>query len=113
MPEYGPFGDLVKAPMNNLLRIPQPASTMMAFVISEGQSVGTSADHTHSNRWTSWSNVLADIAPDRHRTGGPNADHNSGSSNYLYADGHVESISAASIKTRIDAGTNIAQPPGT
>ena len=111
VPEYGPFGNVIREPMNNLLRIQMPARTILAFVVSDGQPPGATSDHTHSGRWKNWNAVLADIAPDRHRGGSANADHTSGDSNYLYADGHVETIDAKVVKEKIDAGINIAVPP--
>lgn len=111
VPDYGPFGELLSPAMNNLLLIPRPSRTPMAFVISDTQPAGVSSDHTHSGRWTNWPAVLEDIAPDRFHTGSANADHTKGNSNYLYADGHVETLDAADVKAQIDSGINIARPP--
>jgi len=94
-------------PPPTLLNINSPADTMMAFVISEEHSVGLSTDHTHSNTWNSWASVIRDISPDRFTTN-KKPDHSKGSSNYLFADGHVESIKADIIKSRVDSGENIA-----
>jgi prepilin-type processing-associated H-X9-DG protein len=55
--------------------------------------------------------VYRDIAPDRFSIG-PARDHSRGTSNYLYVDGRVESISAAELKRKTDQGANIALPPG-
>ena len=55
--------------------------------------------------------LLTDIAPDRHRTGKATPDHTSGADNYLYADGHVAVIKAATLKKRYDSGEDIARPP--
>lgn len=66
-------------------------------------------DHAHASSWFSKSNVddglvrnavKADIQPDRH----------SGTSHYLYVDGHVETIAASQIDAWIDALCNFAQP---
>jgi prepilin-type N-terminal cleavage/methylation domain-containing protein/prepilin-type processing-associated H-X9-DG protein len=66
-------------------------------------------DHTHSTQWFSQLNkdnelvdqaVKLDIQPDRHFD----------AANYLYADGHVEVISAATIDEWIAAGTDFAKP---
>ncbi|MEM6885815.1 MAG: type II secretion system protein [Verrucomicrobiota bacterium] len=94
-------------PPPTLLKINNPAQTMMAFVISEQQSTGLSTDHTHSDSWNSWGNVTRDISPDRFTTS-EKADHSVGTSNYLFADGHVQSIKAQVIKARVDSGENIA-----
>jgi prepilin-type N-terminal cleavage/methylation domain-containing protein/prepilin-type processing-associated H-X9-DG protein len=66
-------------------------------------------DHTHSSQWFSQLNkdlgivdqaVKLDIQPDRHFD----------AANYLYADGHVDVISAATIDEWIAAGIDFAKP---
>jgi prepilin-type N-terminal cleavage/methylation domain-containing protein/prepilin-type processing-associated H-X9-DG protein len=66
-------------------------------------------DHTHSSQWFSQLNkdnelvdraVKLDIQPDRHFD----------TANYLYADGHVEVIPAATIDEWIAAGTDFGKP---
>ncbi len=109
IPRTDPFGNPIGEPTNNLLLIDNPARTMMAFIISDAQGVGDSNDHTHSSGWSSWPAFINDIAPDRFTTN-RQPDHSLGSSNYLYADGHVEKHAAAEIKERIEAGENIAEP---
>jgi prepilin-type processing-associated H-X9-DG protein/prepilin-type N-terminal cleavage/methylation domain-containing protein len=112
VPKYGPFGELIEPALNNFLRIPEPERTYMAFNISDSAAVGASNDHTHSDRWTDWNAVLADIEPNCFRLGNSNADHTNGSANYLFADGHVENIDARDMKALIDSGENFAEPPG-
>ena len=107
--EMDPFGNTIGPPTNNLLAIDNPARTMMAFICSDTTNVGVGNDHTHSRSWTSWPAVVSDISPDRF-TQNQAADHSVGSSNYLFADGHVESIEAIALKDRVDAGKNIATP---
>ncbi len=109
VPVIDGFTGEVLEPSNNLLLINSPARTMMAFTISDAMGVGAQDDHTHSGGWTSWTAVVNDISPDRFTTNQED-DHSSGSSNYLYADGHVEKHSAADIKERVEAGENIAEP---
>lgn len=111
VPEYDPFGNPVSEPYNRPALIPRPAKTMLAFTIAEDAPIGAQNDHTHSNRWSSWESVLGDISPDLHRVGKPNSDHTRGSSNYLFADGHVETWQAKELKARIEAGENPARPP--
>ena len=65
VPQLSPFGVPIGGPSNNLLMIKNPADTMLAFIVSDSQSLGSSSDHTHSDRWTSWSAVVNDITPDR------------------------------------------------
>lgn len=109
VPEMDPFGNVTGGPSNDLSAIASPSSTMMAFVCSDTTGVGPGNDHTHSSGWSSWNAVTKDIAPDRF-TISKNQDHSSGSSNYLFADGHVEKIRASTLKARADAGENIAKP---
>ncbi len=96
-----PFG----APLEShrkLDTLPRLCETIIVFEISDAAGVSTYNDHTHSRNWSQgWDSVVADIQPDRH---GPSA-------NYLFADGHVESLPAAKLRKRIEAGDNFAQPP--
>ncbi len=95
---------------NTVLALPRPAQTILAFIVAESKS-RLSADHTHSDAWTGWATLLADIEPDRHRLGSRDQSRTNGSANYLYADGHVENIDAAKVKALADAGENIARIP--
>ena len=107
--QIGPFGQPMGEPTNNLLLIDSPAETPMAFIIADLQGIGDSNDHTHSSRWSSWSAVVRDISPGRF--GGGNSPMRAlGSSNYLFADGHVAQVDAAVMKARIDSGDNFAKP---
>lgn len=110
VPETDPFGEPTGPALNRLSAIPQPERTMLGFICSDTTGAGPGNDHTHSNQWDGWGSVCADISPDRF--GGGARDHSKGRSNYLFADGHVESIAAAEVKRRTDSGTNIAKPPG-
>jgi prepilin-type N-terminal cleavage/methylation domain-containing protein/prepilin-type processing-associated H-X9-DG protein len=110
VPEIGPFGDPVGPQLNRPQAIPEPSRTMMAFVCSDSVGTGPGNDHTHSNQWSSWPAVCRDISPDRF--GGNGTDHVHGSSNYLFVDGRVESIRALDLKKKIEAGINVAKPPG-
>ena len=72
-----------------------------------------------SGQYSSWENLLGyssfnGIQPDRF--GGTDGriktdPHTSGYANYLYLDGHVESIPASQIKEWADSGFNFAKPP--
>lgn len=110
VPETDAWGDPVGRPLNRLSAIPDPSRTMLAFICADQWGAGPGNDHTHSNLWTTWSGVTNDIAPGRF--GGDKSSDAKGRANYLYADGRVESISAAFIKQKTDSGINIAQPPG-
>jgi prepilin-type N-terminal cleavage/methylation domain-containing protein/prepilin-type processing-associated H-X9-DG protein len=107
----GPFGNLVESYRNlDLLR--RPSATITIFECSDELPISIFADHTHSRSWDAgWDSLLFDIQPDRHRTSGANTTHTRGAANYLFADGHVETIQAASVKRRLTSGENIARPP--
>jgi prepilin-type N-terminal cleavage/methylation domain-containing protein/prepilin-type processing-associated H-X9-DG protein len=110
VPLVGPFGDLLdeRYKIDNL---PRPSETMMLFEVADNYGPNAFADHTHSRGWfLGWKHVLGDIQPDRHVSGGPALDHTKGRANYLFADGHVEAIKAATLKAQIDQGINPADP---
>lgn len=111
VPEVGPWGDPIGPARNRPAAIPEPSRTILAFTCSDRWGPGPGNDHTHSNLWSSWSAVRADIAPGRFG-GGENPAAVKGRANYLYADGRVESIPAAIVKQKTESGTNIALPPG-
>ena len=109
VPQIDPFGRPMGGPSNNLTLIESPTETPMAFIIADSQGIGDANDHTHSSRWGSWRAVVRDISPGRF--GGGNSPMRAlGSSNYLFADGHVEQVDAAVMKARIDSGNNFAKP---
>ena len=110
VPEIDPFGEPVGPALNRLSAIPEPSRTIIAFICSDNTGTGPGNDHTHSNQWSSWASLAGDISPGRF--GGSKTASIKGRSNYLYVDGRVESISAADVKRKIDAGINIAKPPG-
>ena len=103
VPKKDPFGRPMGRALNRPQNLPRPGQTLLAFVCSDEVGVGAGNDHTHSELWGSWSAVTKDIAPDRHRD----------RSNYLFADGRVESWRAEDVRRRIESGDNIAKPPGT
>lgn len=108
-PAYDGDGNVVSK-FDRLTLIPKPSQTLFATVVSD-QKFGIGADHTHSEAWDTWTAVLVDIAPDRFRPGPPSADRTKGRSNYLYADGHVETLEAARLKALVDQGINPAAVP--
>jgi prepilin-type N-terminal cleavage/methylation domain-containing protein/prepilin-type processing-associated H-X9-DG protein len=106
VPETDAFGEPIGPALNRPASIPDPTRTLLAFVCSDKFGPGSGNDHTHSNLWSSWSAVTADVAVSRFGSAG------AGRSNYLYADGRVESIAADVLKRKTSSGTNIALPPG-
>jgi prepilin-type N-terminal cleavage/methylation domain-containing protein/prepilin-type processing-associated H-X9-DG protein len=111
VPETDAWGEPIGPPLNRPSLIPMPERTLLAFICSENMGVGPGNDHTHSNRWSSWSAVIADIAPGRFGGGKPSGT-TKGRANYLYADARVESIPASTMKQKTESGINIALPPG-
>jgi len=103
VPRTDPFGNPIGRAMNRPVALREPSRTILAFCCSDHVPAGPGNDHTHSERWTSWSAVTRDIAPDRH--GGKRA-------NYLFADGRVEAWTETEVREKIESGRNIAEPPG-
>jgi prepilin-type N-terminal cleavage/methylation domain-containing protein/prepilin-type processing-associated H-X9-DG protein len=113
--DVDPFGGL-RETFRHLDRMPVPVETHTVFIGADDLSPSVYSDHTHARNWVkggvgNWPGVTADIAPDRHRSGGGLADHTRGAANYLFADGHVGVIRALLFKARIDRGDNPARPP--
>jgi prepilin-type processing-associated H-X9-DG protein len=105
-----PFGNLLET-FRNADSLRNPSDTHTVFLISDRKDPNLSNDHTHSRNWhRGWNAVISDIQPDRHGLR-KTAEHTSGSSNYLYADGHVGTIRASSLKRRVDNNENFARPP--
>ncbi len=101
--------------VDNMNRLQETYKTLLAVEGSEF-SLAVNYDHVHSYDWFSaenlaangpgqrevWNAVTAELVVDRHQ--GKTA-------NYLYADGHVEEISAEQIGAWCDEGFNFAIPP--
>lgn len=106
-----PFGERLES-FRRLSHLRNPTRTMTMFEIADSVSPEEFVDHAHSRSWTGrWNNVIAEIQPDRHRSGRGDADHSTGTANYLFADTHVESLNASDLKKRIDSEINFAMPP--
>jgi prepilin-type processing-associated H-X9-DG protein len=103
-----PFGQLLET-YRHRVRMEKPSDTVIMFTVSDEVGASVMNDHTHSRRWNNWNAVTDDIQPDRFGNGA--SDHSEGSANYLYADGRVENIRAAQVKSWIDSGINFAAPP--
>jgi prepilin-type N-terminal cleavage/methylation domain-containing protein/prepilin-type processing-associated H-X9-DG protein len=90
--------------------------TIILFTISDAWPPQQTSDHTHSRNWFAddgtggiWDNIIADVQPDRFGwTPGP--PHTAGYANYLYVDGHVETIVASALKAKCDNNDNFARP---
>lgn len=106
-----PFGNTLES-FRRIDQLSNPMETILIFEVADSVGVNGMNDHTHSRNWSrGWDAVLADIQPDRHRTGSSTSDHTKGSANYLYACGHVIPLSARWVKEQIENGINIAFPP--
>jgi prepilin-type processing-associated H-X9-DG protein/prepilin-type N-terminal cleavage/methylation domain-containing protein len=102
--------------------IPSTTRTITFFTASDLSGITFIDDHVDPWDWfanpgNEWTTLLraGGIQPDRF--GGTRGDfdtiashHTSGWANYLFADGHVESIPATQIKEWADAGFNFAKP---
>ena len=99
-------GELVpgEAVFDRLVRIPNPSRAIVMF-LGNTNKTATGTDHIHSGVMKSWSGVRGEIWPDAFGGGAPDGD--TGSANYLFADGHVQNIAAATLKERVDAGADI------
>lgn len=101
--------------IDNINRLQETHKTLLAVEASEF-SLAVNYDHVHSYDWFSkenleangpgqrevWNAVTAELVVDRHQ---------GNTANYLYADGHVEAISADQIGKWCDEGFNFAIPP--
>ncbi|MFD2255768.1 type II secretion system protein [Luteolibacter algae] len=104
-----PFGNPLSGGFTKTHQLPDPARTPLAFITNFEKGTGFTNDHTHSESWSSWQSVVRDIQPDAFG-GDDKPDRSSGSSNYLYADGHAEQISATTVRKWILSGHNFANP---
>jgi prepilin-type N-terminal cleavage/methylation domain-containing protein/prepilin-type processing-associated H-X9-DG protein len=107
------LNDLVfdSADFNRLFKIPRPSKTLLLAICSESRAPSITRDHIHGSEWRSYNAALSDIEADRHRIGSRAPNRLKGSANYLFADGHVENISAANFKRLFDQGINPAVVP--
>jgi len=106
----GWVADTRRGAVNNLERLRNRARTITVFEGADQRSLAMTQDHVHSYNWfnttnrkrgTTWQAITGEIQVDRHQ----------GASNYLYADGHVESIKADTLKSLADEGTDFSLPP--
>jgi prepilin-type N-terminal cleavage/methylation domain-containing protein/prepilin-type processing-associated H-X9-DG protein len=99
--------------IRKLTQLPETHRTIMMFEATD-KAVFT-FDHVEAHYWFSeenlkynsteravWNSVKSDVAVDRHL---------GAVANYLYADGHVDAISATQIAEWCDANFNFARPP--
>ncbi len=101
-----PFGQVLDGSLGNLSLIDNPSRTFLAVIASDDRGTGATNDHTHAGQWTSWNRFLSDVEADRFRRGGRHHTRLRGESNYLYGDGGVRSLRAATLKEWIEEGRN-------
>jgi prepilin-type N-terminal cleavage/methylation domain-containing protein/prepilin-type processing-associated H-X9-DG protein len=92
--------------------------SMIVFTGADSRGTGSSEDHTHSRSWFSdpigaYGRILGDLCTDRF--GGPKNEYDperrtSGYANYLFVDGHVETIAARQIHEWARQELNFAKP---
>jgi prepilin-type N-terminal cleavage/methylation domain-containing protein/prepilin-type processing-associated H-X9-DG protein len=104
--------------VNRITDLPATSRTMTVFTVSDRKGATILSDHVDPWEWftppgNEWAFLLRDIQPDRFlgTDGRITTDpHTSGYANYLYADGHVETIQASQIKEWADSRFNFAKP---
>lgn len=103
--------------VNNFNQLQATSQTITVMEGSDTRSARASDgwlyDHAHAWEWFNtnplpWLGLQHDICPDRHWGGSVTS--LAGAANYLYADGHVETIPAERIKAWADARENFAAP---
>ena len=105
------IADPVKGAILKLTKLKETSKSLIVFEGADNRR--PTADHVHASQWYDasniasnlvWPYILSEIKPDRH---GP-------SSNYLYADGHVETIPEETVfqwvQRDIAQGTSFAKP---
>jgi prepilin-type N-terminal cleavage/methylation domain-containing protein/prepilin-type processing-associated H-X9-DG protein len=102
----------------NLFKMRASSRTILVFTASDEKGTATTEDHTHSRNWFKtttdvWSRICADIQPNRFGSAPylPREQRSAGVANYLYADGHVDTIAGSQIRQWIHDGFNFALPP--
>jgi prepilin-type processing-associated H-X9-DG protein len=98
----------------SLFKLSATSRTITVFTMQDDRGSSWTEDHVHSFEWfkhtppaTVWQKFLSDVKPDRFGGAGPNTppeQRSGGNANYLYADGHVETIPAAAMKALCDQG---------
>jgi prepilin-type processing-associated H-X9-DG protein/prepilin-type N-terminal cleavage/methylation domain-containing protein len=101
--------EVLPGAVRNLKQLAATYRTIVLFEGADTRQPQPQYDHTHSSSWFSTLNrelgivddaIRAEIQPDQHVE----------AANYLYADGHVEVISAAQIEEWIAEDFNFAKP---
>lgn len=92
---------------DNLNKIPNPSRVILLFLASTNKGTAPTEDHVCGDI-TTWAGFRSETWPDAY--GGKKVGEGAhGSSNYLFADGHVQRIPAAQMKLRIENGQDISK----
>ncbi len=109
----------VPGSVRNLNKLRATHRTILLFEGSDNRTTAAQNEHVHSYDWFRplnvrngrvWPLITSEIQPDRHWSSHAD-DHASGVANFLYADGHVTSLDAGTLKSWADAGCDFAKPP--
>jgi len=97
------------AVITNRNKLHSTSQTIVLYEISDVAKITPDSDHAHCTKWfaptniaagTVWNAIVAEIQPDRHE----------GIANYLYADGHVGTLSATQVSDWANEAVNFALP---
>ncbi len=96
--------------ITNIWKMHSTSKTVALFECAKSLSLTASCyEHVHAYEWFTKTNVSKKKVFDAIRSE-VQVDRHGGCSNYLYCDGHVESIADSQIKEWADEGTNFAKP---
>lgn len=92
-----------------LRQVPSTSKTMTVFEIADKWSAKSGVEHAHASEWFTELTISEDFVDDM-IVRDVKLDRHAEASNYLYLDGHVETISGAVIRQWADEGFNFAKP---
>jgi prepilin-type N-terminal cleavage/methylation domain-containing protein/prepilin-type processing-associated H-X9-DG protein len=95
--------------VRNMKQIAATSRAMAVFEISDEQPVDSKSEHIHASQWFKpinivWNRVESKVRDD------VQLDRHSGSSHYLYLDGHVDLVAEEQVLAWINAEVNFAKP---
>jgi prepilin-type processing-associated H-X9-DG protein len=92
-----------------LRQVPSTSKTMTVFEIADKWNAKSGVEHAHASEWFTELTVSEDFVDDM-IVRDVKLDRHGQSSNYLYLDAHVETISGDVIRQWADEGFNFAKP---
>lgn len=100
--------------VDNFAKLQKTHATILMMEGTAAQ-LGTNYDHVHSYEWFTEQNLVRKDAPDYAVFASVSSevavDRHAGGANYVYADGHVATISSEEIADWCREGVNFAEPP--